>query len=75
MVILMVFLNLEGEKKAAEKYIQLLTNTDKSIHGVDIGATQEVKPSQTKKSLTPQTPRKPSPRENLQAYLKSIGQQ
>jgi hypothetical protein len=63
-------LDLKKEKKAAEDYIQILTKTDKSMKGVDIGAIQEVKSSQT----TKQQP-KPTPKEQLAAYLRSIGQQ
>jgi ABC-type glycerol-3-phosphate transport system substrate-binding protein len=68
-------IDLKKEKKAAEDYIQILTKTDKYIQGGDVGATQEVRTSQTQKSLTQQTPPKPTPKERLTAYLKSIGQQ
>jgi len=71
----MVLLNLDQAKRDAEKYVivsKRTTNTDKVVN---VSSTQEVKTSQTQKSSMLQTPRKPSPKETLTAYLKSIGMQ
>lgn len=68
-------LDLKKEKKAAEDHLQSILLAGKAQKRVDIGATQEVKTSQTQQTATTQTKPVLSPREKLQAYLKSIGQQ
>jgi hypothetical protein len=68
-------MQLEKERRDAEKYVSISKNTPNTSKGVGHGTVTEVKTSKTKDEIPIQKPRMPSPQEKLQSYLKSIGTQ
>lgn len=70
-----MIIDLIKEKKAAEDYLKKIVTKTKNTSGGDIGINKEVKTSQIKNNQVIQTATILSPKEKLQAYLQSIGQQ
>jgi hypothetical protein len=68
-------MDLEKEKRAAVKYVSVSKSKTEIPTRVDIGSVQEVTTSKMKDGTQTQTARKPSPKEQLTSYLKSIGMQ
>lgn len=68
-------MDLEKEKRAAEKYVIVSKRKTITPQRVDIGSVQGVTTSKMKDGNPTQTARKPSPKEQLTSYLKSIGMQ
>jgi hypothetical protein len=68
-------MDLEKEKRAAVKYVSVSKSMTPALKGVDIGSVQGVTTSKMKDGTQTQTVRKPSPKEQLASYLKSIGMQ
>jgi len=68
-------IQLDQAKRDAEKYVNASKRRTETQKGADIGSVQGVTASKMKDGTQTQTARKPSPKEQLASYLKSIGMQ
>jgi hypothetical protein len=71
----MSIINIDDEKRAAERYVSVSKRNTKTYHPVITGSDQGVKTSPMQQTITTQTTHPLSKEMQLQIYLKNIGMQ